>query len=259
MTSFFLFSCQSDKKQVVKEIDNSPPFPVVLDTCGIDKFLYALEDKNPTWLSTAKYRFYFIGKVKDTVFLNPSINFSPTLDLPPFISEDKIANRTTIPEQKNPFKKYYIERNEARKYKDWRQSKINIQADTGTKVSGFFPVMLTNRSSSTIYIGYGNYIPLVLEATDSSGNWKPIQKRFLYSCGNGVGSIILPPNECVLTLAPFFNGKYKTKLRFALGDNHSKPFIGFINYSQFQSMYDKHGEYKEEYKREMDKNKTTNP
>lgn len=258
LTTLFISSCQPDKKQEVKEIDNSKPFPVVLDTLGIDKFLYYFDDENPTWLSTSNYNFYFIGEVKDTVYLNPFINFSPPPPPPPLPSGVKTTNQTTITERENPFKKYYVEWDEERNYKNWTKSKIDIQVDTTTKISNLFPVMLTNLDTDTIFIGYGRHIPIVMEATDSLGNWKPIQERFIYMCGNGVGSIILPPNECVLTLTPIFQGNYRTKLRLTLGDNHSKPFIGFINYRQFQSMFDGHGEYKEEYKREMDDNKTTN-
>lgn len=258
LTTLFLISCQTDKKQDVKEIDDLKPFPVVLDTLGIDKFLYSFDDENPTWLSTSNYNFFFIGKVKDTVYLSPFINFTPPPPPPPLPSDSKTTNQTRIPELENPFKQYYIEWDEERNYKNWTQSKIDIQVDTATRISRLFPIMLTNRDTDTIFIGYGTHIPLVMEAMDSLGNWKPIQERFIYMCGNGVGSIILPPDESVLTLAPIFQGNYKTKLRLTIGDNHSKPFIGFINYRQFQSRFDEHGENKEEYKREMDDNKTTN-
>jgi len=126
------------------------------------------------------------------------------------------------------------------------QSKIDIQVDTTIKISGLYPVMLTNLDIDTISIGYGNHIPLIMEATDSFGNWKPIQEISIYLCGNGVGTINLPPSECVLTLAPNYQGNYKTELRLTLGDSHSKSFIGLINYSQFESRFDEQGEYKEQ-------------
>ena len=238
LTILFISSCQTDKKQDVKEIENSKPFPVVFDTLGINNFLYYFEDENPTWLSTSNYNFYFIGAVKDTVYLSPYINFSPPPPPPPLPSGAKTTNRAMTPERENPFKKYYIEWDEERSYKNWMQSKIDIQVDTATKISGLYPVMLTNLDIDTISIGYGRHIPLIMEATDSLGNWKPIQERFIYMCGNGVGTIILPPSECVLTLAPNFQGNYKTKLRLTLGDSNSKPFIGFINYRQFESRFD---------------------
>lgn len=258
LTTLFLIGCQTDKKEAAKEADNLQPFPLVLDTFGVDKFLHFFEDENPNWLTTSNYNFYFIGEVKDTIYLSPFTNFSPPPPPPPLPSGAKTSNRTKITELENSFKKYYIEWDEERSYRNWTQSKIEIQLDTAIKLANLYPVILTNRDTDTIFIGYGSHVPIVMEAVDTLGNWKPIQERFIYKCGNGVGSFILPPNECVLTLAPIFKGNYKTKLRLTLGDNHSKPFIGFISYRQFQSKFDEHGEYKEEYKREMDDNETTN-
>jgi hypothetical protein len=247
LTALFLISCQTDKNEAVTEVVNLKHFPVVLDSLGIERFLYSFDDENPTSLSTSNYNFYFIGEVKDTVYISPFINFSPPPP-PPFPSGSKTTNTKIITEHENPFKKYYIEWDEVRNYKNWKQAKIDIQVNTAIIISNSFPIMLTNSETDTIFIGYGSQVPLIMEATDSLGNWKPIQKRFIYMCGNGVGSIILPPNQSVITLAPIFKGNYKTKLRIALGDNHSKPFIGFIAYRQFESMFDEHGEYKEEYK-----------
>jgi hypothetical protein len=258
LTALFLLSCQTDNKEAVKEVDNLRPFPVVLDTLGIDTFLYSIDDENPTWLSTSNYNFYSIGEVEDTVYLGPFITFSAPPPPPLLPSGSQSTNTTEITEHENPFKKYYIEWDEERNYRYWTQSKIDVQVDTAIKISNSFPILLTNRDTDTIFIGYGRHVPLIMEATDSLGNWKPIQERFIHPCGIGVGSIILPPNECVLTLAPIFKGNYKTRLRLTLGDNHSNPFIGFINYRQFQSKFDEHGEYKAEYKREMDNYETTN-
>lgn len=250
----FLISCHPDGKQSIEEANKSLRFPVVLDTFGVDQLLRLYEDEHATWLTTSNYSFYFIGKAEDTLYLNPFIN---SFSAPPFIlpSGEKIANRTKITEPENPFAKYHIEWGEERSYRYWTQAKIEIQLDTTKKLSNAYPVVLTNIDTDTIFIGYGSHVPLIMEAIDTSGNWKPIQKRFIYMCGNGIGSFILPPNECVLTLAPIFQGNYKTKLRLTLGDNHSKPFTGFINYRQFQSIFDEHGGYKEEYKREMDDGK----
>lgn len=234
LTTIVLTSCQTKNKEAVKEINDVQAFPLVLDTMGIGQLLHLFEDENPTYLSTSNYKFYFIGKFKDTFYLSPFINFSAPP--PPIPSGEKTTNKTKITEAKNPFKKYYIEWDEKRNYRNWTQAKINIRFDTANKISKTFPAILTNRDTDTIFIGYGSHIPLIMEAIDSSGNWLPIQEMYIYGCGNGLGSIILPPNECVLTLAPIFKGNYKTKLRLTLGNNHSKPFIGFIDYGQFKSM-----------------------
>jgi hypothetical protein len=251
----FQNGCHTGRKQTVKEIDDLKPFPVVLEEFSIDKYIRSFDEENPTWLTSSNYRFYYIGEVKDTVYLTPFIYF-PSI-YPPLPSTIKTTKQETIPKRVNPYNKYYIEWDKESNLKNWTQVKIDIQIDTVTKISSLFPVMLTNRDTDTIIIGYGSQIPLIMEATDTLGNWKPIQERYIYLCGNDVGSIMLPPNESVLTLAPIFKGNYKTKLRFTLGDNHSKPFNGFINIRQFQSKFDKQGNYIEAYKSEIDESKTT--
>ena len=68
-----------------------------------------------------------------------------------------------------------------------------------------------------------------------------------YICGNGLGKIMLPPNEIVVTSAMIYNGHYKTDLRLKIGKNYSKPFKGTINYRQFDSMFNESGNYKKAY------------
>lgn len=225
---FFIVSCHNHKKEGVKESDILPPFPVVLDTLGIDRFVHLSDENDSTWVSTSNYGFYYIGEVKDTIFLSTSLNFYPQ----PLSSEVK----ATMPKRENPFEKYYIEWNEEKNYKDWTGAHIDIRIDTTTLIARSFPAMLTNRGTDTVFIGYGKHIPMMMEATDSLGNWRPIQETYRYVCGMGVGSIILPPNECVLTLVPVFSGRYKTALRLTLGNNHSLPFTGFIEYWQFEGI-----------------------
>ena len=62
----------------------------------------------------------------------------------------------------------------------------------------------------------------------------PIEKMFIFKCGNGINSIMLPPNNIILSSKVIYTGDYKTHLRIKLGDNYSKEFRGAINYSQFK-------------------------
>ena len=94
-----------------------------------------------------------------------------------------------------------------------------------------------------------------MKAKDSLSNWKPVEKKWTYICGNGVGSIILPPNEIVITSAMIYNGGHETDLRLKIGKNYSKTYKGKINYRQFDSKFDDSGNYREEYIKE--KKKTT--
>ena len=45
-----------------------------------------------------------------------------------------------------------------------------------------YPVLLINNHTDTVTIGYGVILPLEMEAKDSTGLWKPIEKRFIYLC-----------------------------------------------------------------------------
>jgi hypothetical protein len=96
-----------------------------------------------------------------------------------------------------------------------------------------------------------------LEAKDSTGNWRPIEEPYVYMCGNGVGTIILPPTEVVLSFVPITNGNYLTQLRLVFGNNHSAPYVGYINYRQFERPFDQRGNFKEEFLREMQERKAT--
>jgi hypothetical protein len=246
-TVFIFISCQTDKRKGTQERKNIAPFPIVIDTFGIEELQVNFE-KEPTWLTTANYRFYYIGTTKDTIYLDPFVTFSPPPPPPPGTKPSEIIDYKNF---EIPFKEYYIDWLEEKEFKNWEQTEIEIRIDTTTVFLNYYPVLLTNSDIDTTFIGYGSKIPIIMEALDSLGNWKPIQEKFAYFCGVGVGSVILPPNESVLTLAPIFKGNYKTKLRLKLGNNYSKPFYGFINHRQFQSKFNEHGDYKDEYKREM--------
>ncbi len=242
-------SCRIDNRKEIEE--NVKAFPKVYDTTGIEKFIFYKED-SPTWLTTSNYKLFYIGKVQDTIFLNPYLNFGPFSTLP---SEEQNIN--TEKKQKLDLENYFLKWPQKKNYKFWYQSKVEIRIDTSNLFSKSYPTLLTNMENDTIIIAYGQQIPLIMEAKDSIGNWKPIQTRYIYICGVGVGSIILPPKECLMTLSPIFIGNYRTLLRVSLGNNHSNLFYGNINYRQMQSMFDESGNYNEAYTREM-KDEATN-
>lgn len=70
-------------------------------------------------------------------------------------------------------------------------------------------------------------------------------------CGNGVGTVILPPNQIVLSSAMKYSGNYPTTLRLRIDSTFSNEFKGNINYRQFESIFNKRGDFKEEYKQEL--------
>lgn len=225
----FLYSCQNNQSKEIK-VEEPLPFPIVLDTIGLDRFPRLDREKDPMWFSTGQYNFNYIGKYKDTIYAT-FILFNH-IPLEPFLDEDQEIVKPNDPFVK--YHKYHIEWGRESPYHYSDSFDIEIQVNTSGKTANTYPVMLTNKESDTIEIGYGEVLPLIMEAKDKKGNWRPIEGRYTYGCGNGVGRIFLPPNEIVITLARIFKGDYKTQLRLKYGKNYSKPFDGSINYSQFE-------------------------
>lgn len=257
LITLIFFGCESkDEKTVEREIVKTHPFPTVIDTLGIDTTFYKTEEKFPTWLSSFFYELYYIGSLKDSIYLNNcfSSTIIPIHFLPLTTSTKNESTKKKV-KSENIFQSYFVDWDKDHNYLDYSSAKIEIQFDAGDLKNFALPVMLTNLNSDTIIIGNTNFIPLIIEAKDRSGKWRPIQKHPQNLCGTGVSSIILPPNEIVITLAPKFEGDYKTKLRFTIGNNHSKEFDASINYRQFKSRFNEQGDYCEEYKREMKKSK----
>lgn len=238
---FGFLSCQSNnKKETIKEKEIKSKFPTLLNINKND--FHTFSSENETWLSTAYYNFFYIGKLMDTISLEKSIYFN----IPPPSKNRK----DKFKEFKNPYQKYYIEWDKNNHHAYCLDTLIEVQPKISAIAKKSFAVLLRNINRDTVTIGYGSNIPLIMETKDSLGVWKPIQEKFTYMCGNGVGSIILPPNEIVITFAPIFEGNYKTLLRLTLGKNKSKPYWGFINYRQFKSKFTEYGDYQEEYKKE---------
>lgn len=233
--SQFFFGCKNKVEKIIPKGEPSTVFPTVLNPINL-KYESLFDEENPTWISTANYRFNYLGKLKDTIKLG-IVGFETFV---PINKNSKTENR------KRPNADYYIEWNKESRFKFMRELKIEIQISS-KRINNFYPVLLRNATKDTIPIGHGSIIPLILEAKDKTGKWKPIQKRFSYMCGNGVGTVILPPSEIAVTLAPIFKGNFRTQLRVSMGSNKSNSFWGNINYRQFQSKFDENGEYKKEY------------
>ncbi len=217
---------------------------VLINSCGKDKLIQAtkfpyispkssvymphlLTAENSYRFSISHFEFFYIGKLKDSILLE-NISFSP--QPPPDLSGKKsvfIETNTSI----NTYDRFRRRHNT---YDYSIDSLIEIQVNTSIVISKSYPVLVRNLNKDTVAIGYGDYIPLLLEAKDSVGNWKPIQVPYRYRCGTGLETIILPPKEIVITMLPIFNGNYKTQLRLTYGSNMSKPFWGKIDYKQFK-------------------------
>lgn len=162
-------------------------------------------------------------------------------------------NRLTAIENhyENACNKGYIKR-EKGSFKNAFQGKVDIFVDTTQKIKfskvvyhegstntfDFFyayPVVLTNNDSQDIQIGYGYYVPLIMQAQSEKGEWIDIEDYYVADCGTCLNMIYFKPNEITITTSVIYDGNYETKLRLRLGENNfSNVFAGKINRSQIE-------------------------
>jgi hypothetical protein len=224
-----LCSCENNKnKDKEIEVFNFSP-PIVQDTFITDRI-----ERSTVWLQNGNYNPLYIGQRKDSIY----VSYRPNL------------------------KKYFVYDDNKRSYGRPDSSGIILLIDTtkfisdhsmiweddgsmlSTKSFKAFTVFVVNTTKDTLSIGYGDHLPIIMEAKDSMGNWRPIEEPYMYMCGTGLNGIILPPNEIVVTSAPINKGKVKTKLRLRYNNILSQEFYGTINPTQFDSKYDESGEPK---------------
>jgi hypothetical protein len=100
-------------------------------------------------------------------------------------------------------------------------------------------LIIRNKLDSSIIVGFGYDIPIIIEAMDKDGKWKPIETRHMYGCGVGLHYILLRQFEIACIIVPIYKGNFETLLRFKLNNNYSKPFKGTINIEQFDKRLSK--------------------
>ena len=96
-----------------------------------------------------------------------------------------------------------------------------------------YPVTVINESNNVSSIGTEHTLSFILEAVDSNGNWRAIEKHFYWMCGTGLSGIMLSPHEMDITSVAIYQGEFKTKMRLKFYDNYSNEFIGHVNHRQF--------------------------
>ena len=101
-----------------------------------------------------------------------------------------------------------------------------------------YPVFIENLCKDTLEIGFGNVLPIIMEAKDENGTWKPIQKKYKYGCGKGLTQFYLGPKQLAVTTMKQFEGTFKTKLRLVFSYTtlkvYSNEIDGYINKGQFE-------------------------
>ncbi len=238
--------------------DRTHNFPVIIDTLQIDKNKFQTNE-----FGVSSSTILYIGGKRDSIVVDHKIKdlIKPPPPPPP---------PTSYKQENSSYKKDSIKYEEiwdqyAQNVKNRRETSYFVVREEITNKKGFFdsidleitidttqklkhdvskyqwneyyegyPIQIKNTSSDTIVIGYESYIPIILQAKDENDNWKPIEKIFIFSCGNGLRSVLLPPNEIILSSKPIFHGDYKTSLRVEIGGNYSNEFSGKINLSQFK-------------------------
>ncbi len=136
----------------------------------------------------------------------------------------------------------YLTYNYEKDYLHWENAKLSVYVDTNQIIKNIdlstfqdntfaflaYPVIITNNTDTTVSVGYGEYISLIMEAKNKNGIWEPIDKHRTYACGTDVPDIVLPKNKCVITSVKIFKIGPKTDLRLKIGDNTSNTFRALV-------------------------------
>jgi hypothetical protein len=222
-----LYSCSNDNQFV--ENDNTTinkigkSIPTIIDptndTLSFAKFVMGYHGNH--------YPMYF-GSFKDTITICHSV--FPTQ--PPH--EPGTQNQKKI---KGQFDKYFELVMNTKKVLRRDSANLFIYVDTNQQVSNngrkAYPVFIKNNDTDTVGIGYGDHIPLILEAKIDNKSWVPLEERYIYDCAVGLNLYVLPPNEFVITsclIYPKNTNNKNTLLRLSMGRNYSNEFIGSIRF-----------------------------
>jgi hypothetical protein len=226
-----LYSCDSNKNKVIEVFDFK--IPIINDTLKTKRI-----EQESIWLRTANYNPLYIGQWKDSIY----ISYKPNLEK--YFVYDYHVNYNELNYHKIDSSGIILLIDTTKiisnNQKMWEYGKNTLTKKTFKA----FPVFVVNTTKDTLSIGYGDHLPIIMEAIDNKGTWQPIEDRYMYFCGVGLNEIILPPNEFVVTSVPINKGKFKTKLRLRYRNVLSQAFSGTINLTQFDSEWDENGEKK---------------
>jgi len=252
VTILFLHGCVKDLSESAQN------FPIIIDTLQIDKNKF---DTNDYGVSSSTI--LYIGGETDSIEVDHSIKdlMKPPPPPPPptsyqqndkefkedSIKYEEIWNRYSQNIKNRRETSYFVLSERIDDKKGFFDTiDLEIMVDTTQKLKHDisknqwddyyegYPIQIKNTSSDTIVIGYESYIPIILQAKDENDDWNPIEQIYIFSCGNGLRSVLLPPNEIVLSSKPIYQGDYKTTLRVEIGGNYSNEFSGKINLDQFK-------------------------
>lgn len=167
----FTLSCGNKQLKLMKSINVENPLEKMT---LIDTLKNVLKPDTASFIKESEFHPIYIGQKCDSIVLNynsreiEQITFdwyqyrSPdSIDLKIFVDSTRTigsAVRFFVPPPASP--------NSKERY-EWKTKKYRGEIRS-------YPVMIENDSKDTLMIGYGDYIPLIIEAVDSLGKWRPI-------------------------------------------------------------------------------------
>ena len=244
-----VFSCQNSNSTITKL-----NYPVCIDRIDVVPRVLAFDYSE----GMLKYNLLYIGKEKDTIFIDYKSGLSLMMSPPPpppppplnhsktEVIEDTIADEeedwSEFSKSIDEFGAYWCFSYElTAHYRQvlWGDSaKVDIVVDTNRYILSYdwvpiagqsfkaYPVIIKNIEKDTVVLAIRDYVELVLEGQTKDG-WKPLKEPFRHrGCGNGLTYLLLPPNEILVTSIPVYTWKKATQLRLKLGNNYSATFRG---------------------------------
>lgn|GEM_PF-1891793 len=107
-----------------------------------------------------------------------------------------------------------------------------------------FTVLLINGSAAELWLSASDSrLPIIREALDADGGWKPVEYLPSSWCGNSYHRVFISPGQYWRFAAPRYAGTYVTQMRFRLTlwsdqDIFSNEFSGTMNRNQFPRSLD---------------------
>jgi hypothetical protein len=226
-----LYSCESNKikdkemdKQKDKKVDVFDfKMPIVIETSNTERSY-----QSTTGPQFGNYNPLYIGKRMDSL----SVSYRPNLEK--YFVYDENRRRYGRPDSAG----IVLLIDTTRIISNHSLQRLNDARSLSTNYFNDFPVFVVNTTKDTLRICSGNSLPIIMEAQDNKGAWRPIEEEFFLMCGTGINSVILPPNEILITSAPIYKGTFKTKLRLRYNRILSNEFYGTINPTQFKPLRD---------------------
>ncbi len=199
----------------------------------IDTFHNELHLDTSRYISEAEFHPMYMGPIKDSLYLNYWSGHST------YRTEDWFGYRMPDSLDMNIF--VDTSRVIGAVVKFWIPPPPVLDGEDENSEIGYFrggiksyPVFVQNVSEDTLGVGYGEYIPLLMEAKDKDGVWRPVQETFFYGCGTGLTHFYLPSGEFLLTSCKMFAGDFETTLRLKFNKVYSNEFKDNIHLSQFE-------------------------